>query len=169
MWKLLRGTARSVLPPSAVEHLDTFTERVARRLFRPYLAHHQFAGRSYAIWIADPTARAWYDGDRELPGEFQFLADRGQLRPGARVFDLGAHQGVLALMLSALVGADGEVIAVEASPENADTMRRNVQRNGAHTVSVINAAIADRVGDVAFAARSNGRVTAHSGGGNRAR
>ena len=56
----------------------------------------------------------WYDHDwPELP-EIALLKQHG-LRPGARVFDIGAHQGVVALMLSKTVGPEGFVLAVEAS------------------------------------------------------
>lgn len=161
---LLNRITRTVLPATALERLGARAEEVARRRFRPYLARHQFGARPYQVWIADPTSRAWYDGDRELPGEFRFLADRGQLRPGARVFDLGAHQGVIALMLAELVTPGGSVIAVEASPANAEAARRNVQLNEARTVRVINAAVADRIGQIAFAPRSNGHVAARSAG-----
>lgn len=66
-------------------------------------------------------------------------------------------------MLAALVAPGGEVIAVEAAPENADTARRNVQRNGTAAVRIVNAAIADRVGEIAFAPRSNGYVATRGG------
>jgi len=40
------------------------------------------------------------------------------LRPGNVVFDLGAHQGFLAMLAGRLVGDEGNVYAFEASPTN---------------------------------------------------
>jgi tRNA A58 N-methylase Trm61 len=56
-----------------------------------------------------------------------------RLKAGARVFDLGAHQAVVALMLSQLVGHEGEVIALEAERHNFEVAERNRKLNAAGT------------------------------------
>ena len=55
-----------------------------------------------------------------IPPELSFLAQH-RLRPGATVFDCGAHQCVIAMVMAKFVGATGKVIAVEASPLNYET------------------------------------------------
>ena len=45
--------------------------------------------------------------------------------PAHRVFDLGAHQGVVALMLSRVVGPEGLVVAVEANSSQPRVAERN--------------------------------------------
>ena len=95
-----------------------------------------------------------------MPAEIAQLAERGALRAGARVFEVGAHQGVVAMILGTIVGAEGRVIALEATPHNASVARRNVERNGLRQVAIIHAAGADSPGELHFSPRMNGHVAA---------
>jgi 16S rRNA (cytosine967-C5)-methyltransferase len=68
---------------------------------------------------------------------------------GARVLDLCAAPGGKATHLAALVGAEGEVVAVERNPRRADALRRTVERLRAESivrVEVADAAEARAVG-----------------------
>ena len=68
------------------------------RRFRPYQVRRSWAGYQFDLWISDPTAKSWYDRDSpEIPPEMSFLAQH-RLRPGATVFDCGAHQCVIAMI-----------------------------------------------------------------------
>ena len=77
------------------------------------MAHNYGAG-TLKVLLVDPLSEGWYDVDwAELP---EIAALRNSLlRPGARVFDLGAHQGVVAMMLAREVGERGLIVAVEAT------------------------------------------------------
>jgi len=55
-------------------------------------------------------------------------------QPGMRVLDLCAAPGGKATHLAALVGATGEVIAVERNPRRADQLRRTVKRLRAEAI-----------------------------------
>jgi FkbM family methyltransferase len=91
----------------------------------------------------------WYDSDwPELP-EISLLKSHG-LKPGATVFDIGAHQCVVAMMLAHPVGENGTVLAVEALPRNAELGRRNCELNGYSSVHVVNAAVGERSGRIEF-------------------
>jgi FkbM family methyltransferase len=68
------------------------------------------------------------------------------LRPGDVVFDLGAHQGFLAMLAARLVGAAGRVYAFEASPSNCSKMKRNIELNGVRNCTAIHAAVSDHDG-----------------------
>ena len=82
---------------------------------RRSIVTHSFLGEPLRVTIADPTARDWYA--RQLPTASEMLKARDHgLHEGALVFDLGAHQAVIALMLSRIVGPTGRVIAVEPDP-----------------------------------------------------
>lgn len=72
---------------------------------------------------------------------------RRLVRRGHRVLDLGAHIGTFTLA-AAKLGC--EVIAVEASPENARLLRASVEKNGFSRVRVIQAAVSDHAGMVPF-------------------
>jgi FkbM family methyltransferase len=142
--------------------------RVARLIteYSPTVVAHTYGGNRFNVMLADPLAEGWYDHDWERLREIDELVRRGGLGPGAIVFDVGAHQGVVALMLAAEVGPRGKVVAVEAQPHNASIARRNVGLNGASNIEVVHAAIADRSGTVRFADGLNGRVDAGTRLGN---
>ncbi len=72
---------------------------------------------------------------------------RRLVRRGSRVLDLGAHIGTFTLAAAAL---GCEVIAVEASPQNARLLRASVEQNGFTQVHVIQAVVSDRAGTVLF-------------------
>jgi FkbM family methyltransferase len=130
--------------------------------FAPRIATHDYGGHRLRVLISDPLSEGWYDRDWPPLAEIQELSRCGALRPGARVFDIGAHQGIVALVLAAEVGLEGLVIAIEAEPHNARVAQRNVDLNKAENVSVVPAAIAERAGTVHFAEGLNGHVEART-------
>lgn len=104
-------------------------------------------------------SNAWYDRETgELP-EFTFLKHR-KLREGALVFDLGAHQAVIALIMANMVHESGKVVAVEAGTHNFEIALENKSLNGAANLSLIHAAVADRSGlTLSFTGGINGSVS----------
>jgi FkbM family methyltransferase len=72
---------------------------------------------------------------------------RRLVRRGQRVLDLGAHIGTFTLAAAEL---GCEVIAVEASPENAELLRASIEINGFNQVRVIQAVVSDHAGMVPF-------------------
>jgi FkbM family methyltransferase len=132
---------------------------VARRVVRheTRLATHDYGGTRLTLELADGLAAAWYDHDWTMPPELARLLEHG-LRPGARVFDIGAHQAVVALMLAEVVGLEGSVVAVEAEPHNVRIAERNRVLNDARNLEIVHAAGAARPGTVLFAESLNGHV-----------
>lgn len=82
------------------------------------------------------------------------------LRRGMRVIDLGANIGYYTLRAARSIGPTGHVYAFEPDPRTAPYLRRNVARNAARNVSVIEAAASGRSGEAVF--RQSGRAS-HSG------
>jgi FkbM family methyltransferase len=119
-------------------------------------------GHELRIRLADPLAESWYDRDK-TPAGVDFLRERGVLGAGRRVFDIGAHQGVVALVLAADTGESGHVVAVEADPHNARIAQANRDLNAAENLTVIHAAGAAEEGSVPFSGTLNGRVDGHGG------
>jgi FkbM family methyltransferase len=72
---------------------------------------------------------------------------RRLVRPGSRVLDLGAHIGTFTLAAASL---GCEVLAVEASPENAELLRASVEHNGFTHVRIVQAVASNRSGMVPF-------------------
>jgi len=123
---------------------------------------HTYGGFSLDIVLADPLAEGWYDHDWVHTPELDLLR-RHRLREGATVFDLGAHQGIVALMLSRIVGPAGRVIALEPNSHNAEIARRNRDFNGASNIEIIQAAAASQSGTLMFNLGLNGNVDDGSG------
>jgi len=51
------------------------------------------------------------------------------VRPGDRIFDLGAHIGTFTIPLAKTIGAEGRLLAVEPEVDNFNLLRRNVLAN----------------------------------------
>lgn len=84
----------------------------------------------------------------ELDKEPDLEIVRHLVTAGDLVIDLGANYGIYTRFLSAWVGAEGLVIAVEPIPETHQVLRRVVERLALGNVEIINAAISDKVGTV---------------------
>ncbi len=118
---------------------------------------HTYGGVRLTIELSDRPSERYYDRDWGRPAEIEYARGRG-LQPGALVFDLGAHQGVVALMLANAVGPDGRVIALEADPHNATMAERNRVLNTAANLEIVHAAAAETTGTLLFTGGLNGRV-----------
>jgi FkbM family methyltransferase len=71
----------------------------------------------------------------------------GMLEPGAIVLDLGAHLGTFSLAAAA---RGFRVVAVEASPRNAEFLRASARANGFDDLLVVGVAVSDAPGTVRF-------------------
>lgn len=123
---------------------------------------HTYGGSTLTIELADGPSASYYDRDWGSPVEIEYARERG-LQPGSRVFDLGAHQGVVALMLADLVGPTGRVVALEADFHNARMAERNRVLNGAANLEIVHAAAAQTTGTVLFTGGLNGHIEDRGG------
>ena len=134
--------------------------------YSPRIVEHTYGAGSLRIHLSDPFAAGWYDHDwLDLP---EIVALRGRcLRAGARVFDIGAHQGVVALMLAREVGSTGEVVGLEPNPHNARAAERNRELNQLFQVEIVETAVCDHTGTVTFNQDLNGQLDDGSGANGR--
>jgi FkbM family methyltransferase len=79
------------------------------------------------------------------PRYFSRWIDRGQT-----VFDVGANQGQMTLIFSALVGPAGSVLSFEPSAENFAHLEHNLRLNGSANVRTFPVAVADVEGFTTF-------------------
>jgi FkbM family methyltransferase len=105
-------------------------------------------GYSMEVLLDDLIGRMLY-----LNGEIEPVGTalaRALVRPGAMVFDVGAHAGYFSLLFSRLVGAEGAVQAFEPVPETAARLRSNLAMNPALEAGVRlwEVALSDREGHV---------------------
>jgi len=154
---MLKRVARAIVPVVLRRLLQ---QRKLARLIASHprrVVEHRYGEVTLRVDLVDPLAAGWYDHDWLPLPEFAVLG-RHRLRPGARVFDLGAHQGVVGLMLAHRVGPGGQVVLVEPSPHNVEACRRNAELNRVPWITVHQAALADRDGTIAFNGGLNGQA-----------
>lgn len=163
---LFKRALLSALPPRVVGWLRTWRVRATIMGFRPRVVEHCYGELPLRVYLADPLAERWYDHDwADLP-EMAMLRS-GSLRAGARVFDAGAHQGIVAMMLGRVVGEHGLVIAIEACRHNVEVMIKNLELNYFPQIHVMSAAISDRMGTVPFNQGLNGQLDDGTGASGR--
>jgi FkbM family methyltransferase len=158
----LKQFFRAVLTPQLLARFRMIRQGAAIRRFRARNVVHTYGGLPLTVHLADPLAAGWYDHDW-LPLPELTLLGRHRLKPGATVFDLGAHQGIVALMLSHAVGPAGKVVALEANPHNARVAAINKDNNQAEQLIIEHAAAAERVGTMTFGAGLNAQADDGSG------
>jgi FkbM family methyltransferase len=80
------------------------------------------------------SARNTYLHGVKDPRVFQWMANH--IGEGMTVIDVGANIGAYTLRLAKLVGANGNVIAIEPTSSNLFFLHRNVEENGFSNVSI---------------------------------
>lgn len=153
----LKTIARRTLPvgiygPMRARRVRRYIDRYESRI-----VEHDYAGFRLRVHLEDPLADGWYDRDWDVPAEIAQLR-KGRLRAGATVFDIGAHQGVVGLILTRIVGESGHVVAVEAERHNALVAQRNAAANLAGNMTVVHAAAGATSGVLSFTESLNGHV-----------
>ena len=132
-------------------------QRQAFSEYQPRVVRHNYGGFDLEVHVPDPIAEQWYDRDWEELAEVALLG-KHRLKPGSKVFDIGAHQCVVALMLARIVGSKGFVLALEANPHNAEVGEQNRGLNQVQQLQVAHGAIAARAGKLLINELFNGSV-----------
>lgn len=70
------------------------------------------------------------------------------LRPGDVFVDVGANIGYYSLLASRMVGDDGAVVSIEASPAIFDQLGENLEANRVGNVRTVNVAVSDEPGEL---------------------
>jgi FkbM family methyltransferase len=113
-------------------------------------------------WVAGSSVHGCWLGTYEHAKQD---AIKKFLRPGMKVFDIGANAGFYSLAFSRAVGNEGHVWAFEPLAENAANIMAHVEMNHVLNVTLVQAAVADRMGLTFFnVAESNSMGTVASEG-----
>ena len=110
-------------------------------------------------WVVGASVHACWLGHYEVEKQ---AAVRGLVKPGMKVFDIGANAGFYTLAFARLVGERGHVWAFEPLAENVAYLNRHLTLNGIGNVTVVQAAVAEGEGVAGFAlaeSRSEGRLS----------
>lgn len=160
---MIKTLAKTIIPTKIWAQLRLAKQRKTISNFKQYQVMRNIAGHKLSIMIADPLGQGWYDKDWPKLPEVEFLKQH-TLKPGARIFDLGAHQGIVAQVLGKEVSPGGKVLALEANSHNAKVAKENVKLNKSEsTVEILHAAISHEMGEIIFNEGLNGKVDDGSG------
>ena len=103
-------------------------------------------------WIAGSSIHSCWLGNYEA-AEAALIAST--VRSKSIFFDIGAQAGYHTLLSSKLVGPQGKVFAFEPAAANAENLRRHLTLNRLTNVTVIESAVSNIDGAVAFDSGSN--------------
>jgi FkbM family methyltransferase len=112
-----------------------------KRLIRRHLWVQVQSGLSQGTWmhLRLPSEGEYWRGTHEPHVQNAISV---AVRPGAVVYDIGAHLGSIALGTARLVGNLGRVVAFDGDPENVLRLRDNSSRNGLEErLQVVHAAV----------------------------
>lgn len=153
---MLKQALRSIVNDALYDRLRRVRQERMTSRFDSYIAEHQFGLHRLKVVIADPVGQEWYDVDvPELP-ELDMIK-RFDLT-GHLIFDLGAHQCVIAMLLGRIAGDTGKVVAVEANAHNHAVAMKNLSLNGAMNVSCIKGIVSSGKMEVSIDGGLNGRA-----------
>lgn len=120
----------------------------------------KFFGDSYTIINADSTTNYWYgkEWNNNNRSEFNILS-RQKIKNDSLIFNIGAHQGIVALLLNHKLNKNGKIITVEINQKNIKAIKKNFELNNLKNFQIENAAIHEFNKTVRFKKKSNSRVS----------
>jgi FkbM family methyltransferase len=92
------------------------------------------------------------------------------LKPGDVFVDIGANVGYDSLLGSSLLGPQGQVIAIEASPTTFAKLKENIALNKSTSIRAVNVAVSDHAGTLDLfdiSERNSGAATTVAGRGSK--
>lgn len=153
---MLKQALRSIVNEAIYDRLRRVKQERLTSRFRSYVAEHQFGTHRLKVAIADPLGQQWYDADVPALPELDMIR-RFDLT-GRLIFDLGAHQCVIAMLLGRLAGSTGKVVAVEANAHNHAVALKNITLNDAMNVTCLKGIVSSGKMDVSIDGGLNGRA-----------
>jgi FkbM family methyltransferase len=111
-------------------------------------------------WVAGAATHGCWLGSYEADKQRRFAKF---IRPGMKIFDVGANVGFYTLLSSRLVGPAGQVHAFEPLPRNLGLLRQHLRLNGIANVRIWENAAGSAPGSVDFHIGAN-PMTGHVGG-----
>jgi FkbM family methyltransferase len=166
MYFILKKSAEAVLRrwPGTGRGFDPLKKLVQCHFLRRAHAWVRIqSGLSQGMWMricVSGEAGLWR-GEHEPDVQNAILA---AVRPGAVVYDVGAHVGTMALGAAQLVGDLGRVVAFDGDPENVERLRGNSARNGLEGhLQVVHAAVWSRTASDGISFRRGTTARSHGG------
>ncbi len=125
-----------MLPRSILGRLRARRVQQIVAAYTPRVVEHTYGDGPLRVHLGDPLGRRLVRPRLgSVAGDIHAARCDRSIR-GARVFDIGAHQGVVAMMLAREVGPSGHVLAVEPNPHNAAVAQSNRDLNGMPQIEI---------------------------------
>ena len=160
----IKNLIKKLLPSRTVHVIQQWLLRRNVAAYQARTVRHKYGEHELSVHLGDILAEGWYDRDWEEPNEITLLK-QWSLKPGATIFDLGAHQGVVAMLLALECSPGGKVLSVEGSLHNVVAARKNAEINGLSCIRTIHAVVgAEHGGELSFSSTLNGRVSCDGSG-----
>lgn len=153
---------KKITPAWIWNKLRLFRMKLSVTRFIPFQTEHTYHKFPLKVLISDPMAKGWYDGDWDIQIEIAFM-EKYKLRPGSKIFDIGSHQGVVAMILGKIVTDTGFVVALEANKHNYLMGLKNIEMNHLRQIQMIHGAGDSKPGTLIFNEGLNGSVDDGSG------
>jgi len=138
--------------------VGTFLRVVSKRLSERYMPEVIVRNSSGLFYCRSHSGDLWVVSDRAEPDLMRCL---DKLNSGIFV-DIGAHIGKYTIQVAKNIGSSGHVIAIEADPENYETLVRNIKLNNLENVFAINMACWDKKEDLCLYMRPMGEKAGSS-------
>lgn len=124
------------------------------RLFKSkFIVQNNYSGFNLNVQIVDPISYEWYNKNWDILPEIDFI--QKNVKGVQLIFDLGAHHGVIAMILSKSF-PDSKVVSVEAIPNNHYQCIFNYKLNNLDCIVPLNNAISNTNTIISFENTSNG-------------
>lgn len=139
--------------------------KAVRRVTDPLLVGLRvpiLSGVNQGLWWSLASAGSGYASGRRASAQMELLA--ALLRPGDRVWDVGAHHGFVTLCAARRVGPSGAVHAFEPSARNRAVLRRHVRWNRRENVATHPFALGAVNGEARFGGDGTSKMYAIGGG-----
>ncbi|WP_327430105.1 FkbM family methyltransferase [Streptomyces sp. NBC_01236] len=140
---------------------------LAKHYLNPHLREHPRrrvvetrSGARFAVDTQDLIQRYLYLFGVWEPNMTNWLQSR--LKPGDGFIDVGANIGVFSVLASQLVGDEGQVVSIEASPVFHQRLLQQARLNECHNIRAINAAVSDSHRTLTFVLASSRNMGANS-------
>jgi FkbM family methyltransferase len=141
--------------PHTMERFTRITDRYVDWRGRTVLCRTNFGARLACNLTDFIQRKIAYFGvwEPHLTAYFQRVLKRGDI-----FVDIGANIGYYSLLAAQLVGPDGEVIAIEASPKIFASLIENIRRNRCTNIRAVNYAAARECGRLPIFSAPSGNI-----------
>ena len=120
----------------------------------------KFFENFYTILNIDSTTKFWYgkEWNDNTRGEFKILL-KENINNESLIFNIGAHQGIVAMILNNKINNKGRIVTVEINKKNAAAIKKNFELNNIKNYYIENAAIHEFNDIINFKNKSNARIS----------